>query len=118
MTRRFFTRATENPLNPEARGICDRCGMVHDHNALRPQTRQGPGSVKTSLLLVCPGCYDLLIPWMRTFWVPQDPPNIAFPSPEAYTIDEAGSYPPARTTGAPYMLGGAPLGVTPLGGAG
>jgi len=87
MSRRFFTRATENPLRPEARGICDRCGMVFDHNALRPQTRQGPGSMKTSLLLVCKSCFDIPLPWMRTLWLPQDPPIIAFPSIEPYSID-------------------------------
>lgn len=77
-------------MNPEARGICGRCGMVHDHNALRPQTRQGPSTLKTSMLLVCRNCFDLPMPWFRTLWLPEDPPNVAFPSPEPYAIDEAG----------------------------
>lgn len=88
MTRRFFSRATDNPFNPEARAVCDRCGMVHDHGALRPQLRQGPGSMKPSLLLVCPACLDQPMPWMRTFFLPQDPPLLSFPSPEYYAIDE------------------------------
>lgn len=97
VSRRFFTRATENPLNPEARGVCNRCGMVYDHAALRPQTRQGPGSMKISLLLICKNCFDLPMPWLRTLWLPQDPPNVNFPSPEPYAIDEAGSFRPSYT---------------------
>lgn len=88
MTRRFFTRASDNPFNADPRAVCDRCGMVYDHSALKPQLRQGPGSMKPSLLLVCSACRDYPMPWMRTFFLPQDPPLLSFPSPENYAIDE------------------------------
>jgi hypothetical protein len=116
MTKRFFSRAVEDPLRPEARAICMRCGMIYNRADLRPQLRQSPGTLTPTQLYVCYSCYDDPAPFMRTVWFPVDPPNISFPSPEFYTIDEHGSYPPAPTPGVQYMLGGLPLGGAPLGG--
>jgi hypothetical protein len=67
-------------------------------------------------LQVCEDCKDRPSLFLRPVIIPADPPPIYQPRAEPYTIDEAGSYPPARTTGVPYLLGGAPLGVAPLGG--
>lgn len=89
---------------------------MHDHEVLRPQTRPSPGGFAPSLLLVCKRCYDLPHQFMRTVSFPVDPPNLPFPSPEPYDIDEDGSYPPSPTAGAVYILGGAPLGEAPMGG--
>lgn len=59
MTRRFFTRADINPLNPEPRAICDRCGQEVTLSTLRWQHQYVGGTYQNRKLLVCNICYDL-----------------------------------------------------------
>jgi hypothetical protein len=90
MTKRYFSHATEDPTYPEARAVCDRCGRIFNRPDLRPQTVQGAQNLTYSLLLVCKYCYDHPAPFLQTLFIPRDPPNIEFPSPELYSIDEGG----------------------------
>jgi hypothetical protein len=117
MARRFFTKVDIDPRNPEARGICDRCGRQFTLSTLRWQFQYTPGGLKNLKILVCKTCRDDPSLFLKALFLPPDPEPVFNARPEFYAIDEAGSYPPAPnpTRGAIFLLGCAPLGGAPLG---
>ncbi len=92
MNRRFFTRVDINPLNPEARGICDRCGQQYTLSVLRFQKQYMGGFLQNKGILVCRSCYDIPSEFLKTITNLIDPPAIYNVRSEPYAIDEDGSY--------------------------
>jgi hypothetical protein len=77
-----------NPEAPEAYGICDRCGAMHNHSHLRFQHEiRGNKLVKTQLL-VCARCEDAPAEFLRTIRIPPDPVPIKNPRPiQTYSLE-------------------------------
>jgi hypothetical protein len=111
-------RARVNPDDPRAFAVCDRCGFLFNHHDLAFQHQWQGVKLQNKRILVCESCSDKPSQFLRAIILPPDPKPIFNPRPEFYSIDEAGSYPPAPVKGVSFMLGGAPLAVTPLGGSG
>ena len=79
--------AEVSELNPQAHGICDRCGQRWLHARLRWQFQwQGP-RLSNLRILVCPPCEDLPNENLRTIIIPTDPVPIRDPRPEMYVSD-------------------------------
>lgn len=117
MAYRPHGKAIVNPDNPAAFAICARCGALYNKYNLDWQYQWQGAKLMNKRLQICKPCMDKPSAFLRQIVLPPDPPAIYQPRAEPYTIDEAGSYPPAKTTGAAHLLGGAPLGVAPLGGS-
>jgi hypothetical protein len=80
-------RAAINAHNPEALGICDRCGFRHNHKQFDWQYEWAGPRLVNLRQLVCPSCYDVPQEQLRTIILPPDPVPIAYPRPEFYTSD-------------------------------
>lgn len=88
MTRRFFSRVEVNPARPEARGICDRCGIQYNLRDLRWQFQYVGGLYQNKRILVCGQCYDYPSEFLKVVVPPADPPVVYNARPEFYAIDE------------------------------
>lgn len=72
-------RARINPSAPQAAGVCDRCGFVHNHADLRWQYDWRGASLANLRLLVCPTCYDAPQQQLRAIVLPADPVPVQNP---------------------------------------
>lgn len=81
-------RATINPSDPQALGICDRCGALYNLHVLRYQFQWAGTAMVNKQLRVCPTCYDTPSEFLRTIILPPDPPPVWQPRPEPYLVDE------------------------------
>jgi hypothetical protein len=82
-------RAKASPSNPQAFGVCDRCGIWNQRVALRPQWDWAGPSLINKQLLVCGQCYDTPAEQLRAIVLPADPVPIDNPRTEPYLTDEA-----------------------------
>ena len=92
-------RAHTSSSNPQAAGVCDRCGFVYQHNTLRWQMDWAGASLINKRILVCDRCYDTPQEQLRAIVIPADPVPIQNPRPNLRT-----ETPPINTV-APVVTG-------------
>jgi len=81
-------RARTSSRNPQAFGICDRCGFLYNHINLRWQFDWGGASLINKRMLVCNPCYDTPQNQLRAIVLPADPMPIQNPRTEQYASVE------------------------------
>jgi hypothetical protein len=81
-------RAQTSTRNPRAFGVCDRCGIWHNHDRLQWQYQWGGASLYNKRILVCDICLDVPQQQLRAIIVPADPTPIMNPRTEPYAYDE------------------------------
>lgn len=74
--------ARVDPRSPRAFAICDRCGFLYNHNALRWDAQWHGHQIRRTGFLVCPKCADVPNPTLRPIVLPADPVPILNPRPE------------------------------------
>lgn len=82
-------RARVSSRNPQAFGVCDRCGMWYNHADLQWQFDWAGASLINKRILVCETCYDDPQQQLRAIVLPADPEPIINPRTEPYFADEA-----------------------------
>lgn len=75
-------KARVNVSNPEAFGVCDRCGSMHNRRNLRYQTVRNGNQLQPTRLAVCRLCVDAPRPPSNPIIQPDGQP-IANARPEA-----------------------------------
>lgn len=80
-------RARVSPRRPQALGVCDRCGFIYQHNALRWQFEWQGLQLQNLNILVCRDCLDVPQPQLKTIIIPPDPLPVLNPRPEPYTVE-------------------------------
>ena len=81
-------RARISARNPQAAGVCDRCGFVYTHSTLRFQHDWAGASLINKKLLVCRTCYDVPQQQLRAIIIPADPVPIMNPRVQNYVEAE------------------------------
>jgi len=81
-------RARTSSSNPQAFGVCDRCGIWTNHVNLKWQMDWRGASLMNIRLLVCSTCYDTPQQQLRAIVVPADPVPIQNPRIEWFAADE------------------------------
>lgn len=66
-------RARISPKNPQALGICDRCGITYNHVNLQWQFDWRGSTLQNVRILVCRRCLDVPQEQQRAIVVPADP---------------------------------------------
>jgi hypothetical protein len=87
-----------DPENPNALGVCDRCGFLYNHKKLSRVVEWQGKHLRSIALLVCETCLDKQ--QLHTILIPNDPVPIMDPRPEQYG-KEIGTLPSGITPG-PY----------------
>ena len=73
--------------NPQAAGVCDRCGRIFTHATLRWQWDWRSERLTNLRILVCDnGCYDRPNEQLRARILPPDPTPIMNARPEPFTL--------------------------------
>lgn len=71
-----------DPDNPEAYGICDRCGFIYKHSDLTWQHEwRGNRLVRLNILVCKRTCLDKPAEFRRTILIPADPVPVENPRP-------------------------------------
>lgn len=86
---RPHSRFNVSRTNPEARGVCDRCGSHWQRSVLQFQFQWVGPTLRSLGSLVCPRCLDIPQEQLRTILIPPDPEPIRNPRTENYTADDA-----------------------------
>lgn len=94
-------RARTSASNPQAFGVCDRCGIWTNHNRLHWQYDWRGASLMNIRLLVCDTCLDTPQQQLRAIVVPADPTAIEQPRTEPFLQDEANN---RQAIGLPYNI--------------
>ena len=100
-------RASVSSKNPQAFGICDRCGFLYNHNKLQWQFDYAGAGLINKRILVCSPCLDTPQNQLRAIVLPQDPTPIQNPRVQDYAFAETTSIavsagaPTDQTTGIP-----------------
>lgn len=81
-------RARVSTRNPQAFGICDRCGFLYNHHRLQWQMQWGGASLYNTRMLVCDTCLDTPQQQLRAIVVPADPVPIQNPRIQDYATAE------------------------------
>jgi hypothetical protein len=81
-------RARTSPSNPQAFGVCDRCGMWYNFVDLQWQYDWRGATLQNLRILVCNPCYDTPQEQLRAIVVPADPTPILNARVEQYVSDE------------------------------
>jgi ribosomal protein L40E len=69
-------RARVSAKNPQAAGVCDRCGFIWTHNTMRFQHEWRGIALLNTRMLVCRRCEDEPQQQLRAIILPADPPPI------------------------------------------
>jgi hypothetical protein len=77
-------RARVSSRNPQAFGICDRCGFLYNHSRLTWQFDWAGASLINKRILVCDTCNDTPQQQLRAIVVPADPTPILNPRVQDY----------------------------------
>lgn len=91
-------RARTNAKNPEAHGICDRCGFRYNFNDLQWQFDWRGAKLQNLRILVCDICLDEPQENLRAIVLPADPVPIINARPELYAQDSTDYYGTGTTT--------------------
>lgn len=81
-------RARVSARNPQAFGICDRCGFLYNHNRLSWQFDWAGASLINKRILVCDTCNDTPQQQLRSIVIPADPVPIQNPRTQDYATAE------------------------------
>lgn len=81
-------RARVSARNPQAFGVCDRCGLWYNHVDLKWQHDWAGASLINKRMLVCETCYDEPQQQLRAIALPADPVPIVNPRTEPFLYDE------------------------------
>jgi len=81
-------RARTSPSNPQAHGICDRCGFRFNHVDLKFQYDWRGSTLQNIQLLVCGTCYDRPQDQLRAITLPADPVPISNPRVQDFVAAE------------------------------
>jgi len=81
-------RAKISATNPQAAGICDRCGFVYQHNTLQWQYDWRGAELQNVRILVCGTCKDTPQEQLRAIVVPSDPVPIQQPRTQDFAQAE------------------------------
>jgi hypothetical protein len=81
-------RARTSSRNPQAHGICDRCGFRYNHVDLKWQFDWAGASLINKRLLVCNPCNDQPQQQLRAIIVPADPMPIINPRIQDFVTAE------------------------------
>ena len=81
-------RASVSSRNPQAFGICDRCGFLYNHNKLQWQFDYAGAGLINKRILVCTPCLDTPQNQLRSIVLPQDPTPIENPRVQDYYAAE------------------------------
>src|SRR6185503_3324276 len=82
-------RATVDPSNPNAFGVCDRCGLWYNLKDLVSQpVWAGPRLMNKRILVCTATCLDVPNEGLRTIILPPDPVPVRNPRPELFFIDD------------------------------
>lgn len=81
-------RAKVSARNPQAFGICDRCGILYNHNQLQWQFDWAGASLINKRILVCDTCNDTPQQQLRAIVLPADPVPILNPRIQDYGTAE------------------------------
>lgn len=81
-------RASTDPRNPKAFGVCQRCGQWWNRWRLRNQLDYRGTTLAPLYIFVCEHCYDIPQPQLKAITVPADPVPIEFPLIEPFLADE------------------------------
>jgi len=87
MTVRYPGRADIDPSAPRAIGVCDRCGLLYNLQALTYQAQWAGAQLINTQLRVCETCYDEPNEQLRTIRLPPDPPPVLDARPEDFEAD-------------------------------
>ena len=82
-------KARISSRNPQAAGVCDRCGAVYQHNTLRSQPFYAGATLVTKNILVCSRCWDVPNETTRSAVLPADPMPIINPRVQDYRVAES-----------------------------
>ena len=85
---RSHGRARVSARNPQAFGICDRCGFLYNHDRLKWQFDWRGASLMNTRVLVCDNCLDVPQTQLRAIVVPADPTPIQNPRVQDYVTAE------------------------------
>lgn len=97
-------RAIANSSDPQAFGVCDRCGIWENFRNLSWQYDYSGSGLINKYLLFCPQCLDVPQPQLLTIILPPDPLPIQYARFEPFAQDEAG---PTQSQLAQYAQQGA-----------
>jgi len=81
-------RAKTSPSNPQAFGVCDRCGIWYNFANLQWQYDWRGAALQNLRILVCNTCLDTPQEQLRAIVVPADPTPIVNARIENFTSDE------------------------------
>jgi len=81
-------RARTSPTNPQAFGVCDRCGIWYNFVNLQWQYDWRGAALQNLRILVCNTCLDTPQEQLRAIVVPADPTPIVNARTENYAADE------------------------------
>lgn len=81
-------RARVSSRNPQAFGICDRCGFLYNHSQLQWQFDWAGASLINKRILVCDPCNDTPQQQLRAIVLPADPMPILNPRVQDYATAE------------------------------
>lgn len=85
-------RARTDPKQPQAHGICDRCGFRYNLVDLVWQMEWRGNDLTNIRLRVCKlTCLDVPFQLNRPLYLPPDPEPVDQPRTEPFAIDEASS---------------------------
>jgi len=82
-------RARVSARNPQAFGICDRCGILYNHTNLQWQYDWAGASLINKRILVCDTCNDVPQQQLRAIVLPADPVPILNPRVQDYVGSES-----------------------------
>ena len=120
-------QAKTNPSNPEAFGVCDRCGRWHNLNSLNFQYDWRGTTLQNLWIRVCSDCTDIPQSQLRAIVLPADPVPVWQPRTEPFFEDEETYMGTSGTTidpetGIPILpvvamstSSGSPMGPMPIG---
>lgn len=81
-------RARVSSTNPQALGVCDRCGIWYNRVDLRNQVEWRGAALLPLYIYVCRECYDTPQEQLRAIVIPADPIPIIQPRVEVFDADE------------------------------
>jgi len=99
-----YGRATINPNDPEALGICDGCGFLFNLRALRWQFEWCGTTMMNMQLRKCSQCLDVPQEQLRTIILPPDPPSVRDPRLEPFFVDQQNHYTISAPVGFPQLF--------------
>ena len=85
-------RAEISSRNPEALGLCDKCGFLYNLDTLRWQYDFAGADIQNKRTLVCRKCYDEPQSQLKAIILPPDPLPIFNPRVESYIVADAPDY--------------------------